>query len=104
MAGVGGGGPGTLGPVDTDTVGPVLGERVTFVTDPSPDDLAVTEGVFAMAPRVTKGPRPLTDPESTLAAMESGRSSGVGPDVSHPEPARHHPLFDHPGCRSAPLI
>ncbi|MCX4452067.1 hypothetical protein OOK58_08025 [Streptomyces sp. NBC_01728] len=129
-----------LGPVDTDTVGPVLGERVTFATDPSPDDLAVAEGaiarvgvdvvdltaasargipavnapgsgsravaegVFAMAPRVTKGPRPLTGPEATLAALESGRSSGVGPDVSDPEPARHHPPFDHPDVCMTPHL
>ncbi|MCX4402716.1 MULTISPECIES: NAD(P)-dependent oxidoreductase [unclassified Streptomyces] len=85
-------------------MGPVLGARVTFVTDPSPDDLAVAEGVFAMAPRVTKGPRPLTDPEATLAVLESGRSSGVGPDVSHPEPARHHPLFDHPDVVLTPHL
>ncbi|MCX5088257.1 hypothetical protein OOK36_05005 [Streptomyces sp. NBC_00365] len=57
-----------------------------------------------MAPRVTKGPRPLTDPEATPAALESGRSSGVGPDVSHPEPARHHPLFDHPDVVLTPHL
>ena len=136
-----------LGSVDTDTVGPVLVERVTFVTDPSPDGLAAAEGVFAMAPRVTRGPRPLTDPvrdgrrpernpernavpvgdlggatgepgailtdcgrgglldpEATLAALESSRSPGVGPDVSDPEPARHHPLFGHPDVVLAPHL
>ncbi|MET7484953.1 NAD(P)-dependent oxidoreductase [Streptomyces sp. NPDC005538] len=40
-----------LGPVDTDTVAPVLGERVTFVTDPTPDDLAVAEGAIVRADR-----------------------------------------------------
>ncbi|MGW0948770.1 NAD(P)-dependent oxidoreductase [Streptomyces sp. NPDC002623] len=40
-----------LGPVDTDTVGPVLGERVTFVTDPTPADLAVAEGAVVRADR-----------------------------------------------------
>ncbi|MFD8818595.1 NAD(P)-dependent oxidoreductase [Streptomyces sp. NPDC059627] len=40
-----------LGPVDTDTVGPVLGERVTFVTDPTPEDLAVAEGAIVRADR-----------------------------------------------------
>ncbi|MGW1777953.1 NAD(P)-dependent oxidoreductase [Streptomyces sp. NPDC002143] len=40
-----------LGPVDTDTVGPVLGERVTFVTDPTPADLAVAEGAIVRADR-----------------------------------------------------
>ncbi|MFF4260071.1 NAD(P)-dependent oxidoreductase [Streptomyces sp. NPDC001663] len=38
-----------LGPVDAGTVGPVLGERVTFVTDPTPDDLAVAEGAIVRA-------------------------------------------------------
>jgi len=40
-----------LGPVDIDTVRPVLGERVTFVTDPTPDDLAVAEGAIVRADR-----------------------------------------------------
>lgn len=40
-----------LGPVDADTVGPVLGERVTFVTDPTPEDLAVAEGAIVRADR-----------------------------------------------------
>ncbi|MFK4106757.1 NAD(P)-dependent oxidoreductase [Streptomyces sp. NPDC019531] len=40
-----------LGPVDADTVTPVLGERVTFVTDPTPDDLAVAEGAIVRADR-----------------------------------------------------
>ncbi|MGW7549197.1 NAD(P)-dependent oxidoreductase [Streptomyces sp. NPDC054770] len=40
-----------LGPVDADTVAPVLGERVTFVTDPTPEDLAVAEGAIVRADR-----------------------------------------------------
>ncbi|MER7186317.1 NAD(P)-dependent oxidoreductase [Streptomyces hyaluromycini] len=40
-----------LGPVDADTVRPVLGERVTFVTDPTPEDLAVAEGAIVRADR-----------------------------------------------------
>ncbi|WP_019068219.1 NAD(P)-dependent oxidoreductase [Streptomyces hokutonensis] len=40
-----------LGPVDTDTVGPVLGEGVTFVADPTPEDLAVAEGAIVRADR-----------------------------------------------------
>ncbi|MET7317360.1 NAD(P)-dependent oxidoreductase [Streptomyces thermoviolaceus] len=40
-----------LGPVDAGTVGPVLGERVTFVTDPTPEDLAVAEGAIVRADR-----------------------------------------------------
>ncbi|NUQ99421.1 MAG: oxidoreductase [Streptomyces sp.] len=40
-----------LGPVDADTVAPVLGEGVTFVTDPTPDDLAVAEGAIVRADR-----------------------------------------------------
>ena len=40
-----------LGPVDADTVAPVLGEGVTFITDPTPDDLAVAEGAIVRADR-----------------------------------------------------
>lgn len=40
-----------LGPVDAETVGPVLGERVTLVTDPTPEDLAVAEGAIVRADR-----------------------------------------------------
>ncbi|MER5531956.1 NAD(P)-dependent oxidoreductase [Streptomyces sp. NPDC002677] len=40
-----------LGPVDADTVTPVLGDGVTFVTDPTPEDLAVAEGAIVRADR-----------------------------------------------------
>ncbi|WP_030354819.1 NAD(P)-dependent oxidoreductase [Streptomyces scopuliridis] len=46
----------------------------------------------------------LLDPDATLAALESGRLSGVGLDVFDPEPARHHPLFDHPGVVLTPHV
>lgn len=46
----------------------------------------------------------LLDSDATLAALESGRLSGVGLDVFDPEPARHHPLFDHPGVVLTPHL
>ncbi|MFJ1747440.1 NAD(P)-dependent oxidoreductase [Streptomyces sp. NPDC088116] len=46
----------------------------------------------------------LLDPAATLAAVESGRLSGVGLDVFDPEPARHHPLFDHPDVVLTPHV
>jgi D-3-phosphoglycerate dehydrogenase / 2-oxoglutarate reductase len=46
----------------------------------------------------------LLDPDATLAALESGRLSGVGLDVFDPEPALHHPLFDHPDVVLTPHL
>ncbi|MGW6520511.1 NAD(P)-dependent oxidoreductase [Streptomyces sp. NPDC054962] len=46
----------------------------------------------------------LLDPDATLAALESGRLSGVGLDVFEPEPALHHPLFDHPDVVLTPHL
>ncbi|MFI6579216.1 NAD(P)-dependent oxidoreductase [Nocardiopsis sp. NPDC050513] len=40
-----------LGPVDSDAVGDILGDEVSFVTDPTPDDLAVAEGAIVRADR-----------------------------------------------------
>jgi D-3-phosphoglycerate dehydrogenase len=37
----------------------------------------------------------LLDLDAALAALDAGRLSGVGLDVYDPEPAAHHPLFDH---------
>lgn len=46
----------------------------------------------------------LLDPDATLAALESGRLSGVGLDVFDPEPAPYHPLFDHPDVVLTPHL
>ncbi|MFF2848816.1 NAD(P)-dependent oxidoreductase [Streptomyces sp. NPDC058001] len=46
----------------------------------------------------------LIDPDATLAALEAGRLSGVGLDVFDPEPALHHPLFDHPDVVLTPHL
>jgi len=46
----------------------------------------------------------LLDPDATLAALESGRLSGVGLDVFDPEPVLHHPLFDHPDVVLTPHL
>ncbi|MEB8336943.1 NAD(P)-dependent oxidoreductase [Streptomyces endophyticus] len=46
----------------------------------------------------------LIDPDATLAALKAGRLSGVGLDVFDPEPARHHPLFDHPDVVLTPHL
>ncbi|MBP8532248.1 NAD(P)-dependent oxidoreductase [Streptomyces sp. MK37H] len=46
----------------------------------------------------------LLDSDATLAALESGRLSGVGLDVFDPEPALHHPLFDHPDVVLTPHL
>ena len=46
----------------------------------------------------------LLDPDATLAALESGRLSGVGLDVFDPEPALYHPLFDHPDVVMTPHL
>ncbi len=44
----------------------------------------------------------LLDLDAALAALESGRLSGVGLDVFEPEPPTHHPIFDHPGVTLTP--
>jgi phosphoglycerate dehydrogenase-like enzyme len=46
----------------------------------------------------------LLDLDATLAALETGRLSGAGLDVFAPEPARHHPLFDHPNVVLTPHL
>ncbi|MFI0821222.1 NAD(P)-dependent oxidoreductase [Streptomyces sp. NPDC021098] len=46
----------------------------------------------------------MLDPDATLAALESGRLSGVGMDVFDPEPALYHPLFDHPDVVLTPHL
>jgi D-3-phosphoglycerate dehydrogenase / 2-oxoglutarate reductase len=46
----------------------------------------------------------LLDLDAVLAALESGRLGGVGLDVFDPEPAEHHPLFDHPDVALTPHV
>jgi phosphoglycerate dehydrogenase-like enzyme len=46
----------------------------------------------------------LVDQDAALAALESGRLSGVGLDVYEPEPPRHHPIFDHPNVSLTPHV
>jgi len=46
----------------------------------------------------------LLDLDAALAALESGRLAGVGLDVYDPEPAEHHPLFDHPDVVLTPHV
>ncbi|MDH6212844.1 phosphoglycerate dehydrogenase-like enzyme [Streptomyces pseudovenezuelae] len=46
----------------------------------------------------------LLDADAALAALESGRLSGVGMDVFDPEPALYHPLFDHPDVVLTPHL
>ena len=65
-----------LGPVDADTVGPVLGERVTFVTDPTPDELAIAEGAIVRADRQVDGDFLQRAPRLRVIAR-----TGVGVDL-----------------------
>ncbi len=53
---------------------------------------------------VTCGRGGLLGPDADLAALESGRPAGVGLDVLDPEPALHHPLFDHPDVVLTPHL
>ncbi len=46
----------------------------------------------------------LLDLDAALDALNSGRLAGVGLDVFDPEPAVHHPLFDHPNVVLSPHL
>jgi D-3-phosphoglycerate dehydrogenase / 2-oxoglutarate reductase len=46
----------------------------------------------------------LLDLDAALDALNSGHLSGVGLDVFDPEPAVHHPLFDHPHVVLSPHL
>jgi D-3-phosphoglycerate dehydrogenase / 2-oxoglutarate reductase len=46
----------------------------------------------------------LLDLDAALDALNSGRLAGVGLDVFDPEPAVHHPLFDHPHVVLSPHL
>jgi D-3-phosphoglycerate dehydrogenase len=46
----------------------------------------------------------LLDLDAALDSLNSGRLSGVGLDVFDPEPAVHHPLFDHPNVVLSPHL
>jgi D-3-phosphoglycerate dehydrogenase / 2-oxoglutarate reductase len=46
----------------------------------------------------------LLDLDAALDAVNSGRLAGVGLDVFDPEPAVHHPLFDHPSVVLSPHL
>jgi phosphoglycerate dehydrogenase-like enzyme len=46
----------------------------------------------------------LLDLDAALDALNSGRLAGVGLDVFDPEPAVHHPLFDHPDVVLSPHL
>jgi D-3-phosphoglycerate dehydrogenase len=46
----------------------------------------------------------LLDLDAVLVALESGHLAGVGLDVFDPEPAEHHPLFDHPDVVLTPHV
>jgi phosphoglycerate dehydrogenase-like enzyme len=46
----------------------------------------------------------LLDLDAALDALNVGRLAGVGLDVFDPEPAVHHPLFDHPDVVLSPHL
>ena len=46
----------------------------------------------------------LLDLDAALAALESGRLSGVGLDVFEAEPPVHHPIFNHPSVSLTPHL
>jgi D-3-phosphoglycerate dehydrogenase / 2-oxoglutarate reductase len=46
----------------------------------------------------------LLDLDAALDALNTGRLAGVGLDVFDPEPAVHHPLFDHPHVVLSPHL
>lgn len=46
----------------------------------------------------------LLELDAALAALNGGRLAGVGLDVFDPEPAMHHPLFDHPDVVLTPHV
>jgi D-3-phosphoglycerate dehydrogenase len=46
----------------------------------------------------------LLDLDAALDALNTGRLAGVGLDVFDPEPAVHHPLFEHPNVVLSPHL
>lgn len=67
-------------------------------------DAALLETVKQGAVLVNCGRGGLLDLDAVLAALRSGRLAGVGLDVFDPEPAEHHPLFDHPDVVLTPHV
>jgi D-3-phosphoglycerate dehydrogenase / 2-oxoglutarate reductase len=61
-------------------------------------------GVRPGAVLVNCGRGGLLDLDAALDALNEGRLAGVGLDVFDPEPAVHHPLFDHPRVVLSPHL
>jgi D-3-phosphoglycerate dehydrogenase / 2-oxoglutarate reductase len=61
-------------------------------------------GVRPGAVLVNCGRGGLLDLDAALDALNAGRLAGVGLDVFDPEPAVHHPLFDHPHVVLSPHL